>query len=195
MPSVRTTVRRNPTTTRRIKRSGVSSVRKSVRHRALDSIGARMTTETMPESIASVEEEESRLTDPMPGNNSSVLLETQSSQNDGNEESQRPEENNMTEASDETNVCIDLTEDDSFVTETNNENNGDSDADIECITTSIEETDVYIVSDSKRRRKGLNRSETSRSPIPLSEAEIIEIAEFTSNPSQYLLSFLCSTYL
>jgi len=69
----------------------------------------------------------------------------------------------------ETNECIDLTEDDSFVMD----NNSESDPEVQCISSVIRDQDLCIIRDKSRtnRRKG-----TDRSPLKPND-DIIEIKD------------------
>ena len=167
-------------------------------------MSARVTTENSPESTSNHDVEDSGLGDQLlsdEGTHSAdnQNIESNESESDHHNEDRNVEQdqsqteervqvtssadgidaNNTNTANNEINVCIDLTEDDSFVTE----NNADSDAEIECISTVIKTTDVCILRDTQRRRNHQNRTEIP--PSPARNDEIIEISDFrNSNHSQ-----------
>jgi len=94
-----------------------------------------------------------------------------------NEETVAPNENNSAESvtqMNETNVCIDLTEDDSVV----EENNTESDPEIQCISSvTAEGSDLCIILDIKRRNHRINSKGVSTTQPSQQSDDIIEIPD------------------
>jgi len=106
--------------------------------------------------------------------------------NESNEQTDQLNDTNESQTSgdmiiaNESNVCIDLTEEDSVV----DENNVDSDSEVQCISSVIRDQDLCIIRDNRRQNRRNNRTDSSRSPVKPKQPndDIIEIKD--SQPIQ-----------
>ena len=154
---------------RSVNRSNSCSPRRSKRVKTNPKVNQSLSEpESGPDAMGSMVSADSTTSQVNDRTNEETVVsnDDQNTGNSGESETQRQETNETS------NVCIDLTEDDSVVIE----NNTESDSEIQCIIPDIEESELCILRDIKRRRNRFNR-------IPLrieqteQSAEVIEIQD------------------